>query len=1536
LVWTKSQDGTSIKFDADRGTPSPGFRLGFPVIQAPYHNSQTGKNSYLLITPSGAHVDLRQVGTSNVYEAEDSSSLQLINDGGNLTLRPTDGSQFSYTLINGQYFCYQIKDRNGNFITISYQSDGRINTITDTLGRIVTFVYDAFSNLTEITQQWVVNGQTVTHKWATFGWSNQAINTSFNGLTVVGPQNGASIPMLTSFGLGDGTYYKFSYNSWGQVDKVTAYAADSQVNGQMLDTHRLTYTSYTLTTGAGQTDCPRVTDSRVKAEFWNSDQEVVTSYLIASDHSSAEVTFPDTNIKYKETFATSGWQRGLTTGTEYWAGAVKKKSTATTFAQNNTSLNYQQNPRVTETNVYDIEGNHKRTVIEYGTAGSNYEKWSLPSRVIEYAADGVTEVRHTFTDYYFDPEYINRRIIGLVKAVHISDTHIWESIVYYAYDAGGNQLTATPLTTIQHDASYDTSTTAKWRGNLTTVTRYDVQDIDNVSKRAVTQIGYDANGSVIFTRDPLWQSGQPGHEVNISYADSFSDPTKNSLNTYAYPTKVTPPLAGQESEASFSSTSQYDYYMGAVTRTQGAVPAGQTQGPVQTFEYDSAGRISRINNLVNNAYQRWVYDPAGHVSAYSLVQAGGQETFTTTIFDGMGRVRGTSGDNPNSTGGYRGQLIQYDVMGRVLKQSNPAEMNAAWVPVGDDASGLVYTQQAYDWKGRPTVTINPDGTTKEVSYGGCGCAGGEVVTMRDEMGRQQRVTSDVLGRTWKIEQLDWYPSQTVYSTTTNTYNARDQITSVYQAGGSGAGQTTTLTYDGHGRLKTQQTPLQIASNAVTTYAYNNDDSVQSVTDGRGAVTAFTYNSRQQIMNIAYSAPSGIIDPADVNLTYDAAGNRTSMSDGSGSVSYVYDQLSRLTSESRQFNGLSGTYTLSYGYNLANQLLSITDATGASISYAYDKTGRMTDVNGSGYANVTNYASNLRYRAWGGMKSMAYGNGLNLATSYNSRLQLASFEVAGRPPQYGASTVISTQYQYHADGNLRSAHDVLDERMDRAYRYDHIGRLQEAYTGSEARDYLNNTQSGMQTGPYRQSYQYDVWGELTQRANRFWNQPSNFTATYINGRNQNPLWQFDNDGRLLLDDTLYYTYDAAGRNQQIGTMDGTRVTTQERDGTGQTVKRVEQQPDNLQPILTAYYLRSSVLGGRVITELSPMGEKTKGYVYAGGEVLAHQEHNLVTWQHTTPLVGSRGESRMDGAYVTTMEADPVGVNVGVEDPFVDPLPEGFEPTSESPMIDGLGGGGGCSSSNPNCHKCFFNGFEINCEHVGFMVDIGVAEIDAARSPGALNLAGVVPVYGGDCVTVTATGRVETECRNYVTGYHPLGSVATNINTRPLLPQQTPIEILNTEGNTAFEQNKDTILALISRMSDPNGPCAAAFKRAGLPTPGEIVNKGLILGSRRALTDAAYNGVLGLTDAARKEYNQSGANAVTILDSTRGKPIILFSGGTFVDKRYLEDVPHEFIHAAGIRVWRFVIGKDVGDIIPFLKRGHDLIHFPPYKDIISNCE
>src|SRR6185369_8513102 len=111
----------------------------------------------------------------------------------------------------------------------------------------------------------------------------------------------------------------------------------------------------------------------------------------------------------------------------------------------------------------------------------------------------------------------------------------------------------------------------------------------------------------------------------------------------------------------------------------------------------------------------------------------------------------------------------------------------------------------------------------------------------------------------------------------------------------------------------------------------------------------------------------------------------SMTDGSGSMSYSYDSLSRMLSETRTFSGV-GNFTLGYSYNLAGELTSITDPFDAQISYGHDAVGRPTEVSGTSFGGVTQYASNLQYRAGGSLKHLDYGNGFAMTMNFNSRLQ----------------------------------------------------------------------------------------------------------------------------------------------------------------------------------------------------------------------------------------------------------------------------------------------------------------------------------------------------------------------------------------------------------------------------------------------------------------------------------------------------------------------------------------------------------------------
>lgn len=1245
LVWTRS--GPYAYFDEDRGSPSPGFTLGFATIRGPFFDARVGRNVYVLVTSSGRKVELRQVGTSNTYEAGDSSYLQLIAGGESLLLRSTDGTRVSYSNSVNGWRAASIEDRNGNLLSVSHDWRGDLRSVTDTLGRVVTFNYDANANLESITQTWLVNGVPQTHVWASFGWGTQALLPGFSAVAAVGAYSGEVIPVLTQVGLQDGSRYNFEYNAAGQVKAISR---------RMSDNVERSHTSYDYATLAD--DCPRIIGTRVAAENWTGangvPSEVVTLLGDPGDGSHT-MTAPDGTV-YKDIYG-AGWKRGLVTESEVRSGGALQRRTVTEWEQDDTAAAYQTNPRVIETNVYDFPadapGNRRRTTTDYGP----YAQYGLPHLVTEYGAGGAGELRRTYTDYNLSQPYLDRRIIGLVSETKVYDPADakWLAKTTYAYDeAGSIQPQATSAT--NHDQSFDHLFLA--RGNATSVSRWDAEDIKNAGKAHTSRMTYNAAGSPLTNSDPL------GHQNSIVYADSFSDGV-NTRGTFAYPTTLT------DAEG-FSSTVRYNFDFGARMRFEGPPPEGQPNGLIQTFAYDAAARIERVTTENNGAFTRYVYGTY-YVQQYSAVNAATDESYSIQTFDGAGRVVGEAANHPGSAGGYRASLMQYDLMGRLSKRSNPSEITGSWAPAGDDAAGWLYTRQTYDWKGRPRITTNTDGHQKSAAYEGCGCAGGGVVTLTDEVGRRQKVYVDPLGRRLKTEVLN--PDGSVYSTTAETHDALDRVTRVRQYQGtdqSGVYQDAATTFDGYGRIESRHTPGQDVGRG-TTYSYNDDGTLASVRDARGAKAVYGYDDdRHLVTSVSYDL-SGVIPnqnvrpAAEVTFAYDAAGNRTRMQDGVGVATYAYDSLSRLGSESRQFAGLAGTYTLGYTYNLAGGLKSVADSSdagawaGARVDYDYDAAGTVTGVRGTGFGTVTRFASGIRRRAWGAVKAMDYGNGTQASRLYDARMRPTLHELKNVVVTPGQQpTTLGSESDYYADGRVSYARDLQNGNFDRAYRYDDAGRLKEAYSGREARGLpaLSDPDN-----PFRQSYTYDVWGNMG-RTGRLWINGMSDTPAYTNNRRGD--WDYDAEGNVTAGalGRTTHAYDAAGRDVRYFEDDFTGTAIEQNTieqiygGDGAAGRRVEsryteEETQTTTVVTTTYYLRSTALGGQVVAEVDSTGLKRRGMVYLGGTLLAEQRADIapgaVTWRHEDAGRGSYVEADA-GRQAVRRELDPLGADVGTSDPY----------------------------------------------------------------------------------------------------------------------------------------------------------------------------------------------------------------------------------------------------------------------------------------------
>jgi RHS repeat-associated protein len=1250
LIWTK--DSSYIKYNADHGFPGPGFQLGFPFLQQSFFDSQTAQWSYMMVTPPGGRVEFQPTATANIFESVDSTYMQLDTSASGLwVVRGSDGTQYKFeqsvsgvSFPNSEWRCTQIEDRNGNLIDATYDQYGHIRTITDTLARLITFNYDETSHLlTSITQPW--NGVSPAHpEWAKFEYGSLALQPSFSGLSVNMPSNSSNVTVLTKVTLDDQSYYTFDYNSYGQVYRLNRWAADA---------HRLSYSSYVMESGPNLTDCPRVNERHDWAENWSGlngvPAEALTYYAY---YPNASWTMPDgtpqSGTMSQETLSnnsviklyshSSGWDAGLAILEQDFSADnpnVAKKQVATIWTQDNPAQPFATNPRPRETNVYDSNGNHRRSTVDYTTFNlPDGASCSLPMDATEYDANGVTPLRRTHTDYCYDSVYLSHHIIGLPAARYVYDgNNVIQSKTNYDYDwsPSWEHLLNTPSAATQHDESNFGIGTWAGRGNLVLEQRWDALDPNNYNKVAEYKWGYYTTGSVAFTRDPLY------HQSNIEYTDS------NGGHTYAYPTAFTDPDQRwyQNPQKMYM---QYNYDMGVVTQVQELAPQGSTQGPVRTMAYDNAGRLTQVtqqfvsNNVTYPDYShtRWVYPSSQNVvETYTTNEAGAGEAFSAQFTDGAGRVRAISADHPFSNGGYRGQYIIYDVMGRAVQTSHPTEMNYVWTPVGDDAS-WVYTRQDYDWKGRPTELIQPDGWKQINTYGGCGCAGGEVITTQDEAGRQRRLSMDILGRLAKVEEYQVIGGvQTVYATTTYDYDTLDKLKTITQGD-----RVRTFEYDGFGRLWHKTTPEQ----GQITYTYNLDNTANTVRDARGALISYVYNNSRHLVNdITYTVPNpnpyNVSATPNVHFDYDVVGNRTYMSDGVGNVTYNYDQLSHLTSETRHFTSINnpssgdGNYKLTYSYDLAGQLMSVQNPFGSTFSYNRDKAGRINGVTGAGSVTANTYIQNINYRAFDAPRRIYYGNAnQQLSFSYDNRLRLTQWDIPG---------VFGYDYYYddlqeHTD-RVTFAHNRYDARLDHSYDYDHVGRLVAAYTGTAASAHTGRGSTWGGDGPYAQTYTYDPWGNITHREG-WGGENASYNATFDshnrmqnNPANNAPI-QYDPAGNILDDGGQSFGYDVTG--QQTG-----GAVQQSYDGNRLRVKKVENN-------VSTYYIRSTALGGTVIADVNGSGNWTRGYVYVGNQILALQDVSTgrALWVHEDPV--TKGKRTMDasGSIVNSVESDPWGGQV----------------------------------------------------------------------------------------------------------------------------------------------------------------------------------------------------------------------------------------------------------------------------------------------------
>jgi hypothetical protein len=398
----------------------------------------------------------------------------------------------------------------------------------------------------------------------------------------------------------------------------------------------------------------------------------------------------------------------------------------------------------------------------------------------------------------------------------------------------------------------------------------------------------------------------------------------------------------------------------------------------------------------------------------------------------------------------------------------------------------------------------------------------------------------------------------------------------------------------------------------------------------------------------------------------------------------------MSSETRTFTGFSGTYTLNYSYNLADMLTTLSiPFRSQQIGYNYDSAGRLSGVTASGFSatyivgsnqytqTITSFGSNITYRAWGARKSMTYGNTTSEQVTYNARLLPVTYTlnnmnyqnvtVCCPNPTYSTMT---WSYDYFDDGRIKTAWDSSNNWFDRAYTYDHAGRLKEALTYRRARG-LSPYPSNLYPDPYHQNITYDAFNHTSRTGLLYTGEPSD-VGTWINNRRTDSGWQYDANGNTTVDPNFTHTFDAAGKTSHSVSFDkvgdGVNYPFQPRtdieqtyDGIGAPGKRIQisRQPDSfdsgappIEDVQTTYYLRSTVLDGAAVVELNGPGGSDIVNVYAAGQRIARDEWNNVRFEQINPVTGSLVVSHGHPANrsTTRQERDSFGAEIPNSNPY----------------------------------------------------------------------------------------------------------------------------------------------------------------------------------------------------------------------------------------------------------------------------------------------
>ncbi|TCV92075.1 YD repeat-containing protein [Luteibacter rhizovicinus] len=624
----------------------------------------------------------------------------------------------------------------------------------------------------------------------------------------------------------------------------------------------------------------------------------------------------------------------------------------------------------------------------------------------------------------------------------------------------------------------------------------------------------------------------------------------------------------------------------------------------QSAIVDDLGQVTSLTDQLGNTIS-YAYDGIGRLTQITY-PAGDAVAWAPKIitYEFVGTERGVAGAHWRRTS-TQGERADVSIMDAMLRPVLSGRYRAS------DGALHIATRTAYDWRGNTTFESYPVNGAVDLAAIGMGVAHTFDVVGRETQTRQSSELGDLTTATAYLSGARKQITDSRGKVTVSTFQVFDQPsyetptnvlapegieqrivrniygdpTSVTQLGG-GQSATKSFVYDSAHRLcrmvepETASTVLNYdpADNVTWTakgVAISGTDCGQDQVATPGVKITRGFDAMNRLTSVSY--PDG--SPAR-SFTYDAAGNPATATSGLVSWTFGRNKLGLLTTENLSIDGYN--WPLSYGYDAAASMNSVTYPDGKVVAYAPDALGRPSQVGA--------YAAGVTYFPNGAVQSFTLGSGATYVAQQNLRTSLSNFTYGK-----GAALAISEDLTYDPAANITAIADLtVGGQRSRTMTYDDANRLAGSTspnlwgTDTYGYDSINNIVMVLTTKPgadvSRAIYYYDT---VTSRLSSVLRDRVSTPFTYddrgnTTGRGTSTL-QYDLGERLTsVDGVASYLYDTAGRRVRQTRTGASASTYSAYNGAGQ-----------------------------LMWEFDPATKKGTDYIYLGKKLLASTQNVIDT-------------------------------------------------------------------------------------------------------------------------------------------------------------------------------------------------------------------------------------------------------------------------------------------------------------------------------------